>query len=346
MLELPSRDEASPPLAAAWLRHDPPVVPSAITSDIEERYVFEAVVGEGCFGVVRRVRDKRTDDCYACKTLPKHAARYPHRLLRREVAGLRQVQSHPHLIALREVFESETHVHIVTDLTSGGELYDRVAAGWNPSERDAAALVRNIVAAMAHCHDRGVVHRDLKASNFLFATAQTNTDVKIIDFGLSRRTKAPNEEEAEGDVAWILKSQVGTPYYVAPEMLTGESYTPLCDVWSIGVVAYAVLSRGTLPFCGADEAHTLALLKNPDTHVAFPGEAWRGRSSLAREFCRALLQRDPTLRPTAKQVLGMQWLQQDNHALGGAWWGGVSAQFWSLFESESAVAGEGETAVS
>ena len=119
------------------------------------RYIFQSVIGEGCFGVVRRVREIGTNKHYAAKSIPKEG--YPSHLLRREVASLRQVQPHPHIIRLHEVFESETHVHIITELTSGGELYDRVATGtWNISESESAGLMRNIVEAIAHCHDRGV----------------------------------------------------------------------------------------------------------------------------------------------------------------------------------------------
>lgn len=316
----------------------PFIIPSAITCDIEDRYVFESVIGEGCFGVVRRVRDKEANKYYACKTMTKDPDHNPHHLLRREVASLRQVQSHPHLIQFHEVFESATQVHILTELTSGGELYDRVAtAGWKISEREIAELMKNIVEAIAHCHDRGVVHRDLKASNFLFTYSKNNTNVKIIDFGLSRRMKALNDDDVEGDddVAWILKSQVGTPYYVAPEMLTADSYTSLCDVWSIGVLAYAIFSRGKLPFCGKDEAETLKLLKDPDIQVEYPDEIWRHYTPHAKEFCKALLQKNPTLRPTAKQVLGLKWIQHHHDTRLGSLLESLSTSFWSVFEPEA-----------
>ena len=101
------------------------------------------------------MREIETSKQYAAKSLAKDG--YPSHLLRREVASLQQVQPHPHLIGLHEVFESETHVHIVTELISGGELYDRVATRtWNISESEIAGLMKNIVEAIAHCHDRGV----------------------------------------------------------------------------------------------------------------------------------------------------------------------------------------------
>lgn len=119
------------------------------------RYILESVIGEGCFGVVRRVREIETSKHYAAKSISKDG--YPSHLLRREIASLRQVQPHPFLIRLHEIFESETHVHLITELTTGGELYDRVATGtWKISESEIANLMRNIVEAIAHCHDRGV----------------------------------------------------------------------------------------------------------------------------------------------------------------------------------------------
>lgn len=290
---------------------------------VSDSYVFRSVIGKGCFGVVRKVQDKQTKEYMACKTLDK-GDKTPAYLLKREIESLRQIQHHPHLIALKgEVYEDDSYIHIVTELCTGGELYDRLATGkWAIREREAAILISNILQAIAHSHERGVVHRDLKASNFLFATKNTNTNVKIIDFGLSRSmmrsqqstTSISNnnedEEEEEDDLAWVLKSKVGTPYYVAPEVLIDESYSAKCDVWSIGVIAYVVLTRGRLPYCGKDERETLQLLKDPTTSVQFSHKVWKSYSPAAKEFCKALLQKDPNCRPTSKEALELEWLKR------------------------------------
>jgi serine/threonine protein kinase len=218
------------------------------------------------------------------------------------------VQSNSHLLKLIDVYEDATNIHILTSLYTGGELYDRViskqTSKW--TEAEAVELIANILKGIAHCHQVGVVHRDLKASNFLFSDNDTNTDIKIIDFGLSHIHN--NKDDDQNSIKWILKSQVGTPYYVAPEVLVEESYDCKCDVWSVGVIAYLVLSR-RLPFCGADERATLQLVKNPDVSVKFRGKIWKSYSPAAREFCQALLQKDPSQRPTAVQALQIEWLR-------------------------------------
>lgn len=106
-----------------------------------------------------------------------------------------------------------------------------------------------------------------------------------------------------------LTSEVGTPYYVAPEVLLEDSYNCLCDVWSIGVIAYLILSHGSLPYQGADERETIQLLmKSPQEDLSFQPLKAAGCSEAAIAFCQHLLQKDPSQRPTAQAALGHSWL--------------------------------------
>lgn len=294
--------------------------PSHATS-LSFRYKLMEEVGRGSFGIVRKVQDKLSRNYYACKTLSKEMDT-PIYLLQREVESLDGIH-HPHLLELQAVYEEPRYIHLVTEICTGGELYERITNSsttkWIITEAEAAELMHNILRGIAYCHKHGIVHRDLKASNFLFVTPDTNTNVKIIDFGLARRTFKKNEHDNDDDddddgSEWVMRSKVGTPYYVAPEVLTDESYTSKCDVWSIGVIAYLVLSGGTLPFCGKDEADTLRLLEDPDLNVEFVMEdsSWNNFDESARDFCRALLQKDPKKRPTAEAALELKWLH-DNY---------------------------------
>ena len=211
------------------------------------------------------------------------------------------------------MYEDISSVHILTSLYTGGELYERLAiAKQKWTERQAAKLIRNILEGISQCHLSGVVHRDLKASNFVFSNLSTNTDIRIIDFGMVQIRNHNNQYGDEKDsLEWILKSRVGTPYYVAPEVLSEDSfYTCKCDIWSVGVIAYLTLS-GSLPFCGKDERETLQLVQNPKTKAQFSDPIWKSYSPAARAFCRSLLQKDPTQRPTAQQALKLEWLQKD-----------------------------------
>ncbi|CAJ1958892.1 unnamed protein product [Cylindrotheca closterium] len=305
------------------------IISNSRSENIRDHYEFLSDIGQGSFGNVHKVRNKHSNEELACKTIPKNGL-IPTHIIQREVAALRTVQSHPHLIELKdEIFEDQENIHIVTELCIGGELYDRVATGkWALNEKQVATLIGNILEAIAHCHERGVVHRDLKASNFCFANNKTDTDVRIIDFGLSKvatRTRqatysqsiSANGEDSERErnerqelLDLILQSQVGTPYYVAPEVLSGDQYNVKCDVWSVGVICYLVLSRGRLPFCGSDELETLQLLKDPTSQVVYPKRIWRKFSPDAKDFCQMLLERDPILRPSARSTLEHKWLRK------------------------------------
>ncbi|KAL3941918.1 MAG: hypothetical protein SGBAC_003810 [Bacillariaceae sp.] len=303
------------------------IIPNSKSEGIRDHYEFISDIGVGSFGTVQKVRNKLSNEELACKTIPKNG-QMPIHIIQREVAALRAVQSHPHLIELKELFEDDMNVYILTELCTGGELYDRVATGkWAIKEKHVATLIGNILEAIAHCHEKGVVHRDLKASNFIFPNSKTDTDVRIIDFGLSnlasqppvdcsqrsnQQHNNPTTETSDGndELDLILKSQVGTPYYVAPEVLSGRDYNVKCDVWSVGVIAYLVLSRGRLPICGSDELETLELLKDPATQVSYPKRLWKKLSPDAQAFCQMMLERDPILRPSARSALKHKWLRK------------------------------------
>lgn len=207
---------------------------------------------------------------------------------------------HPYIVRLEDVYEDAQHVHLVTELCTGGELYDKVVAlTLTPqkhfNEATAARIVRNILSALSYLHEvKHIVHRDLKASNFLFVSPKHPTLIKIIDFGLSRVHEKQD----------VMRSRVGTPYYVAPEVLTSD-YTNKCDVWSIGVIAYMLVS-GTLPFLAEDERQTIQLVQHAE--VAFDKNRWQGISEQAKEFVSYLLQKDPEQRPTAREAMHHEWI--------------------------------------
>ena len=152
-------------------------------------------------------------------------------------AKLLQKVDHPNIIKLKEVFEDEKYLHLVTELCTGGELFDRIIAKTQSeeghySEHDAAEVVKSILEGIGYCHDvKHICHRDLKPENFLFKSTDEHAQIKIIDFGLSRHETFNNPNSAPQK----MKTKVGTPYYVAPEVLK-KDYDKSCDMWSIGVI--------------------------------------------------------------------------------------------------------------
>jgi serine/threonine protein kinase len=262
-------------------------------------YILQEVIGQGSFGIVRKCKHKTTGQLFACKTILK--SKIPDlQVLKREIDNLQMVR-HPFIIRLEDVYEDAQHVHLVTELCTGGELYDKVVALARTrqkhfDEATAAHIIRNILSALLYLHEvKHIVHRDLKASNFLFVSPKHHpTHIKIIDFGLSRIHERQD----------VMRSRVGTPYYVAPEVLTSD-YTNKCDVWSIGVIAYMLLS-GTLPFLAADERQTIQLVQHAE--VAFDKKEWQGISEQAKQFVSYLLQKDPEQRPNAREAMNHEWI--------------------------------------
>lgn len=130
------------------------------------------------------------------------------------------------------------------ELSEGGELFEKIVEMHKFSEKQAAILMRKILSSVKHLHEHGICHRDLKPENFLFTDNTEDAEIKLIDFGLSKRFGAIQESHPDEKMHTI----VGTPYYVAPEVLKGN-YDFACDVWSLGVILYIMLC-GYPPFEG------------------------------------------------------------------------------------------------
>ncbi|CAM9496311.1 unnamed protein product [Discosporangium mesarthrocarpum] len=175
--------------------------------NVDEKYKIDTKpLGRGHYGVVRRCINIETGETLALKTIRKaRVARMDN--LSREIQILKTVK-HPNIIQLVDVFEDEKNLHLVTELCEGGELFDRIIQKTESeegaySERDAALLISKILSAIAYCHDEhNICHRDLKPENFLFKSEDEDSELKIIDFGLSRF------EETNTN----MTTRVGTPY--------------------------------------------------------------------------------------------------------------------------------------
>ena len=168
------------------------------------------ILGEGVSGVVRLIVHRTTGIQYAMK-------RIPFRCITAGDEGLEQLRNEiwimcqldlPYIVRIEEVYESENEMYIVQELCSGGELFDRLEEqpDYHYSEAQCAKLVKQMVSAVRYLHSKGIIHRDLKLENFLFASTRPDSELKMIDFGLSRYY-------VEGQQ---LCEQVGTPYCVAP----------------------------------------------------------------------------------------------------------------------------------
>ena len=158
--------------------------------------------------------------------------------------------NHPSVLRLYEHYLSEhgDKVYLVTELLEGGEVLDALLAKGNYSESDAMTIMRPLLQGLAYMHNRGVTHRDLKLENLLLADTEDLASVKIADFGLAKaafRSDGMMERAGGGGVC-------GTPSYLAPEIISGQRYTPAVDCWAAGVCMYILLS-GVVPFYWTDK---------------------------------------------------------------------------------------------
>ncbi|XP_072539090.1 MAP/microtubule affinity-regulating kinase 3 isoform X15 [Salminus brasiliensis] len=200
-------------------------------------YRLLKTIGKGNFAKVKLARHILTGREVAIKIIDKTQLN-PTSLqkLFREVR-IMKILNHPNIVKLFEVIETEKTLYLVMEYASGGEVFDYLVAHGRMKEKEARAKFRQIVSAVQYCHQKHIVHRDLKAENLLL---DADMNIKIADFGFSNEFTLGNK----------LDTFCGSPPYAAPELFQGKKYDgPEVDVWSLGVILYTLVS-GSLPFDG------------------------------------------------------------------------------------------------
>lgn len=215
--------------------------------------------------------------------------------IKREIQIMQHLSGQPNIVEIKGSYEDRYSVHLVMELCAGGELFDRIIAQGQYSERAAAAILRDIVNVVHICHFMGVLHRDLKPENFLLSSKDERAMLKATDFGLSVFIE-------EGKV---YRDIVGSAYYVAPEVLR-RSYGKEIDIWSAGVILYILLS-GVPPFWAETERGIFdAILEGV---IDFESQPWPSISDSAKDLVRKMLTQDPRKRITSAEVLEHPWLR-------------------------------------
>jgi len=212
---------------------------------------------------------------------------------------------HPHVARLVDVYECPEQLNLVMEHISGGELFDRAHHVKSFSDFDAADAIRQILSAVNYIHSHGMVHRDLKLENILY-DSKDGQHLKLIDFGFSKFCNPLSR----------MHTSCGTVHFVAPEVVDSSfpMYTSKCDVWSVGVITYVLLS-GDTPFTARNDGE---LRKNIIAgKVAVSGKAWKNVSSAAKDFVKSLLQVDPQKRLSTEAALRHKWIQANyNETIG------------------------------
>ncbi|CAH1791260.1 unnamed protein product [Owenia fusiformis] len=264
----------------------------------------ETMLGGGSFSICRKCRHKRTGVEYAVKIISRRIN------CQQEISLLRMCQGHPNIVKLHEVYHDELHSYLVLDLLKGGELLDRIRKKRQFTETEAGQIMRKLVSAVDHIHSHGVVHRDLKPENLLFVDDKDDSDIKIVDFGFARL------KPKDGP----LETPCFTLHYAAPEVLKQttqhkEGYDEACDLWSLGVILYTMLS-GKAPFqsrCSEDTAEKI-MQRIKSGKFIISGKDWDVVSDQAKRLIQGMLTVDPRQRVTMTDLLNNEWIQgRDGH---------------------------------
>ena len=266
---------------------------STKSSPVGDDYEIMGVLGEGSYGQVKKVMHKRFKLERAMKIIKKSSVDQEEREeMLKEVSILKSID-HPNIIKIYDLYEDDSFLYFVIEYCSGGELFDRIQKISTFSEKQAAKYIKQLLSAIAYLHNRNIVHRDLKAENLLFENESENANLKLIDFGVS----------CEFLKGIKLKETLGTPYYIAPEVLL-QNYDEKCDIWSCGVILYILLC-GYPPFNGDDDNEILDCVKKGE--FTFYDEDWEMISEGAKNLIRKMLTLNPKKRISAKEALADEW---------------------------------------
>jgi len=263
-------------------------------------YKFEKTLGTGAFGEVKKAIHKQSKKAYAVKILKKSKLDpQTKKVLEREIAVMSKLH-HPNIVSLIEAYDTSRKTYLILELVSGGELFDEIVSRDQPYyEKDAADIVRQVLHAIAYMNSVGIAHRDLKPENLLL---DADHNIKISDFGLSKDFSSE-----------VMTTSCGTATYVAPEVLSATGYDVACDIWSVGVITYILLS-GHIPFDGPDEDKVFDKILT--ANYSFPPQLWDPVSDEAKDFISKIFVVEPKNRMTASECLEHPWLSELNENQG------------------------------
>uniref|UniRef100_A0A1I8H115 Protein kinase domain-containing protein n=1 Tax=Macrostomum lignano TaxID=282301 RepID=A0A1I8H115_9PLAT len=244
----------------------------------ESVYELGSELGRGATSIVYECRLIGSNQKWAVKIIQKKVEK---KIVSTEIGVLLSV-SHPNIIRLKELFETASHIYMVLEHVTGGELFDRIVSRGSYSEKDAAICVQQLLQALKYLHEKDIIHRDLKPENLLYESESDDACLKVADFGLSKIVS--------DDVQTL--TVCGTPGYCAPEVLLSRDYGTPVDMWSVGVITY-ILDMYRRILRGQYE---------------FDSPWWDEISRNAKDLVSRLMLLDPAKRLTASQALRHPWV--------------------------------------
>lgn len=263
---------------------------------LQNLYQSICKLGKGSFGTVFKVSHKSTGQIRALKLIKKENIQLQddEQQFLKEIEILMKID-HMNIIKIYEFFEDDLNYYIITEYVSQGELLENVVRFPNFDENFIKRTMRQIMSAVTYLHKLNITHRDLKPENILVASiSDSDLEIKIIDFGTSNYVKKNKN----------LKLKVGSPYYIAPEVLQG-SYNEKCDVWSCGVIMY-VLLVGYQPFTADSTNDLFNVIKKG--YFEMTGFEWDAVSEQAKDLIKKMLTKNFHNRISSQKCLEHEWL--------------------------------------
>eukprot|EP00117_Sycon_ciliatum_P016540 scpid14517/ scgid15924/ Serine/threonine-protein kinase 17A; DAP kinase-related apoptosis-inducing protein kinase 1 len=261
-----------------------------------EKYDVGEIIGRGKFSTVKLCTEKDTGKEFAVKILRTARRGCSRDAILNEVRIMNMCVDCMYVLKLVEVFDGGREFHLVEELAECGDLYSRCLAEENHAEENEVRnYIRQLIDALVFIHERNIVHCDIKPENVLVTRDDTD-NIRLVDFGLAR-VVSPKDKVCE---------IVGTTEYVAPEILSFEPIMAACDMWSLGVLAYTLLS-GISPFLGDNDSETYANISHCD--YDFDDEVFDHVSEDAQHFISELLEVKPRIRPSAHEMSTHSWMQ-------------------------------------
>lgn len=276
---------------------------SAYPLSLSALYQTGDVIGDGISGEILSGRDRLNGEAVAIKSLPltNEQGQLGNTVTEEEISIAISL-NHPNLVRTYDVFRDTTSckADMVMEFVAGGELRSRVDGPEESlvGEKDAVRVARNLLSALNYLHNRGIVHRDVKLENVLCVDVDERKPlrVKLADFGSSTTVDSNRT---------TLNSEVGTGFYMAPELIRKEPYGRAVDIWALGVLLYVTLSC-QMPFVGMEtEEYFQNVLTQP---LEFPEEFWSKHSAGAQDFIRRLMDKNAKSRITAQDALKHPWI--------------------------------------
>ena len=278
----------------------------AIDKEVSCRYDVGELLGTGSYGSVFAAVDKITNQTFAVKVVSRDRLGADGESKMLMEVNIMKCLDHPRILRMVNYIPSERHYNIVMEKVDGGELFNHLLKVKRYTEKKACRVIFNLLRALKHMHDRGLMHCDIKPENLLLVRPPANdeevTNIKLADFGLATEVKPPN----------YPTKACGSPLYIAPEVLecgltkTRKFYTEAADLWSVGIIAYLLVS-GMIPFFGKTPNEIFKAVLH--TSHNFNHKAWEPVSDLAKDFINMLLVKDPDQRLSCAEALQHEWIQ-------------------------------------